>query len=125
MLENLTMVDCRATPLSRVRILIAQLYTQKQEYDRCGGLLFRRNVERDWERIASVLDEAKRKKVNAVVFPELAVPEQLIPRLATEARSSDITIIGGSHYYLSGSQYVSRCPVMIGDTIHYTEKNCP
>lgn len=104
---------------------------------------FTTDLEKDWEikddnlyypketpqlkeTVEKVLRKAVDKKVNLLVFPELSIPETMIPKIELWSRTNKITVIAGSHYerQSNGKPY-NCCPVICNGETKSVRKTYP
>jgi predicted amidohydrolase len=75
--------------------------------------------------VEQFLGVAKQHTVEAIVLPELSVPDSCIGLLQAWSSETGGTVVGGSHYHKSAQGYISRCPVIVRGDVVFTEKIIP
>jgi phosphoserine phosphatase len=114
------------------RIEIGQSYVATKK----TGLLHHRDLEKTWRtKIAPELERVERhnaqfsedlsKIIDAIVFPELSIPANLVLRLRGWSKSNRVIVIAGSHYKSNNEAWCSVCPVIIDGAEYETFKAVP
>jgi predicted amidohydrolase len=108
-----------------IRLLLPRAATETAFWRRHDGLSYPRDDKLFENQIASIVSTARRTAANAIILPELAVPESLVFRLQEWSAQSGGVAIAGSHYFKHDDRYVARCPVIIAGKVFFTEKVQP
>lgn len=123
---RISRVPIKTSVAPRARLLVFQLETSQDDWRKENGLYFPANILPFKERIHRVLEVSLQKQVTAIVFPELSVPELLVPDIIKWSEENrNILVIAGSHYHMHGNKTVSRCPVIFNGDVWFTEKIFP
>jgi phosphoserine phosphatase len=135
------MIDIIEARIGQTRQAYATIYIPKiqiglRDVTKEKSLLYHRDSEKTWKnKIAPELDrvekhnahfrDAPSKMIDAIVFPELSVPANLVPRLREWSESNRVIVIGGSHYKSDDGGRCSVCPVIIDGAEYETFKAVP
>lgn len=122
---NLHIIDLECQRPRKVRALIAQTEYEESDYTTIDHLFFLTDTAHIKQYINTIFTKAKQQAVDVIVFPELSIPQHLINDIAKLNSDTQRVIIAGSHYYKSSNGYISRCPVIIGKHVYFTEKISP
>ena len=71
-------------------------------------------TDESYENIRNLLEEAKAKKCNLLLFPELAIPIELLPLLYNEVRAKKVGIISGLKHFANNNKcmYNFLCTIL-------------
>jgi len=108
-----------------IRLLLARFVSDSTFWTRRGGLLHVADDKLFEPQISSAISAARRTAANALVLPELSVPESMVFHLQEWSASSGGVAVGGTHYFQRGEQYFARAPVIIAGKVYFTEKIQP
>jgi predicted amidohydrolase/GTPase SAR1 family protein len=108
-----------------IRLLLPQYRGQSSYWTRHDGLFHPSDGAAVEEQIVAIVATARRVAANAVILPELGVPESLVHHLQKWSAESGGVAIAGSHYFKHDQRYVARCPVIIAGKVYFTEKLHP
>jgi HAD superfamily phosphoserine phosphatase-like hydrolase len=137
-----TMAEVKAVSVGETRQATAKIYVPKIELGTAffsakrEGLYYHSDPRKTWQRkILPELNRVQRhnehfktnddKQIDAIVFPELSVPQACIEDLAAWSRDNEIVVIGGSHYEKANDEWHSVCPVIFNGQVHKTYKIVP
>lgn len=112
---------------SKVRALICQpiLTFENWQKDDDTGLFFLSNSQELSEILDFYIETGLRNDVSLIIFPELSLTIEMVQVLQQTSYNNNLVIIAGSQYYRFGFKTISRCPIIINGTIHYTDKITP
>jgi predicted amidohydrolase len=110
---------------NEVRVFVVQPQWEDRDWAVHEGLYFHshRRQLTDW--IQGALEAASRERAALVLFPELSVPEELVPLFKNWCAKESAVAVAGSHYVKRGDRHVAVCPVVIADTEYLVEKRTP
>src|SRR5258708_3565198 len=104
-----------------VRLMIAQLTFRKESFHFLDGLAFHKKAALATSKLARTFDVAIRHQAQLLLLPELSVPPECIPEIIGWTAAHNTIVVAGSHYHYAGSGYVSRCPIVVGGRVYYTD----
>ena len=122
---NVTVIRLNHMRPQVVRVLIAQAAFQPDDWVQDRGLYRLRDVTVLASWIDRIKNTSREYTVDMVLFPELSIPIDSVPRLQQWSRETGVTVIAGSHYHGSGSRTIARCPVIIAGEVFFVEKLNP
>ena len=114
-----------AARLEKARVMICQLDFDQMEHEEGVRLHFVLDSAKNREFVGSYLEIAASKFVDLLVFPELTMPSEFVSVLLDYAKQYEMYIVGGTYYKKTDKGYVSICPIVMPDGVHYTEKINP
>jgi predicted amidohydrolase len=118
-------VDLNASRPASVRLLIAQPEWSAHDWIEKDGLAFQSSLVKPTANLDRALAHARQFTVDVVVLPELSVPQEIIPNAQIWSEATGGVVIAGSHYFPSRQGYVSRCPIIVGGRVLFSEKLIP
>ena len=124
---NLFTYNARFARPKTVRVFVPRVSTTEADWLQTSGLLVRRSLPAVKHWLEQTLTEARQLAVDAVILPELSVPESCIEILQDWSNLSGGTVIGGSHYHedSKSGKIISRCPIVINGEVILSEKIWP
>ena len=111
--------------LEKAKVMICQLDFDQMEHEEGVRLHFVLNTEKNRGYLRSYLEIAANKDVDLLVFPELTMPSEFVSVLLDYAKQYEMYIIGGTYYKKTDNGYISICPIVMPNGVHYTEKINP
>ncbi|TKT93321.1 hypothetical protein [Dyadobacter frigoris] len=112
-----------------VNVMVFQTeYSLETDYKKINDLYYHRNMDKIKYVLLEALAIAKKDNVHLLVFPELSIPEELIPLLQNWSKCNhELVIVAGSHYHCENEDKIpiSRCPVIHNGDVYYTHKIVP
>lgn len=97
--------------LEKIKIGIVNKLISKEEAEQLNNYKI---TDESYENIRNLLEEAKAKKCNLLLFPELAIPIELLPLLYDEVRVKKIGIISGLKHFANHNKcmYNFLCTIL-------------
>jgi hypothetical protein len=107
------------------RILLAQPTWPANHWRSENGNFGHQEIDLPRVWVDKCLNVAKKNNCRFVIFPELAIPVELVDRIAQWSSENNSIVIAGSHYFTLNNRTTAICPAIFGGIIHTTDKIFP
>lgn len=111
-----------------VRVMVYQFISNfgkvNNDWEERKGLYFPKNIFKFRESITKTLSKAEEEGINLLIFPELSVPEEIVPEIIQWSIDKETIVIGGSHYKATNDadKPFNACPIIYNGKVNFTMK---